>query len=294
MTTELTITPDLAASAMRGLMSKGIEQAERTMLAHEQTDCPVVHHFGPGIYIRELRMKAGIFAIGHRQRQQHMNVLLKGRVLMLQSDGTTVEVAAPMTFVGQPGRKMGYVLEDVVWQNIYATDITDVPTLETMFLDKSAAWEEADVARARAAHPKYHVDREDFHAVLDEYGFDSTTVWQQSNNTSDQRGMPFGAWKFKTGHSPIHGIGVFMTSDAPAGYVVGPARLEGLRTPLGRYTNHSATPNARMELLPNGDIQLVLTRPVQGCLGGEDGEEVTIDYRQALSLSGIRPKGEPV
>lgn len=285
------ISKDLAASAMRGLMSKGIENAERAMLAREQAECPVTHHFGPGIYIRELRMKAGIFAIGHRQKHQHMNALIKGKVLMLQNDGSTVEVCAPLTFVGQPGRKMGYVLEDVVWQNIYATDVRDVDILESMFLDKSMAWEEADLLRAQVAHAAQQVVREDFHKMLSEYGIPASTVRDQSENTADQTSMPFGAWQFKTSPSPIHGTGVFLTADAPAGYVVGPARVNGLRTPLGRYTNHSPTPNARMELLPNGDIQLVLARDAQGCKGGENGEEVTIDYRQALSLSGIQPKG---
>lgn len=215
MTNELTITPDLAASAMRGLMSKGIDNAERAMMAHEQADCPVTHHFGPGIYIRELRMKAGIFAIGHRQKHQHMNVLIKGRVLMMQNDGSTVEVAAPLTFVGQPGRKMGYVLEDVVWQNIYATDVRDIDILEGMFLDKSMAYEEAEVLRAQAAHATQQAVREDFHRMLDEYGISASVVRQQSENVSDQTPMPLGSWQFKAGQSPIHGVGIFLTADLP-------------------------------------------------------------------------------
>lgn len=286
------VSKNLAASTMRGLMSKGVEEAERVMLSFEQAECPVTHHFGPGIYIRELRMKAGTFAIGHRQKHQHMNVLLKGKVLMLQNDGTTTEVYAPMTFVGQPGRKMGYVLEDVVWQNIYATKVQDVPTLEDMFLDKSDAWAQDDNLKARMAQVVHEVDRNDYEDMLAEYGLDPGTVWQQSNNPKDQIPMPFGSWCFKTDFSPIHGTGVFATTTLAEGSVVGPARMSGMRTPLGRYTNHSRNPNARMELLPNGDIYLVLLRGVCGCNGGENGEELTIDYRQALSLSGIKPKGE--
>ncbi|TXH43177.1 MAG: SET domain-containing protein-lysine N-methyltransferase [Desulfurellales bacterium] len=287
----LVITTDLAASAMRGLMSKGVEHAERTMLQHEQVSCPVTHYFGPGIYIRELRMSAGVLAIGHRQKCEHMNVLIKGRVLMLQNDGSTTEMSAPATFVGQPGRKMGWVLEDVVWQNVYATDVRDINTLESMFLDKSDAWGEVDVLKAQAAHAAHQATREDFQSMLAEYGISAETVWSQSLNESDQIDMPMGSWQFKTDASPIHGSGVFATTDAPAESVVGPARISGKRTPLGRYTNHSPTPNARMELLPNGDVQLVLTQPVRGCRGGENGDEVTIDYRQALSLSGVYPKG---
>jgi hypothetical protein len=286
----LVITKESAALALRELAVGGVDQAENAMLSHEQADCPVVHRFGPGVYIRELRMAAGVLAVGHRQKQQHMNVLIKGRVLMLQEDGSTAEIAAPLTFVGQPGRKMGYVLEDVIWQNIYATDVTDVPTLESMFLDKSQAWEETAVVRARAAHAQATSARDDFHRMLDEYDISAGTVHEQSVSLLDQTPMPFGAWLFKTGHSPIHGTGIFMTADAEAGYVVGPARVYGMRTPLGRYTNHSHTPNARMDALPNGDIRLVLIKAVRGCRGGEDGEEVTIDYRQALSLSGVTSK----
>ena len=36
----------------------------------------------------------------------------------------------------------GYILKDMVWQNIYATDETDVEKLEAMFLDKSQTWQE--------------------------------------------------------------------------------------------------------------------------------------------------------
>ena len=71
------------------------------------------------------------------------------------------------------------------------------------------------------------------------------------------------------------------------GAVIAPARIAGKRTPAGRYTNHSAKPNAVMVQLPSGDIDLVASRHISGCAGGQLGEEITIDYRQALRLSGI-------
>jgi hypothetical protein len=238
----------LITETMHQLTAKGIESAEVAMLSMEQAPCPVNHYFGPGIYIREVSMSAGLFAIGHRQTQEHVNIMLKGRVLMLQEDGSTTELAAPLMFTGKPGRKMGYILEDVVWQNIYATDERDVQVLESMFLD---------------------------------------TVQEQSENIADQCPMPQGSWKVKTGQSPIQGTGIFLTADAEEDEVLGPARIMGLRTPLGRYTNHSPNPNACMVLRYNGDIDLVTLRAVKGCAGGSDGDEVTIDYRQALSLSGV-------
>jgi hypothetical protein len=118
---------------------EGIEQVEAAMLNLPQVDCPVAHHFGPGIYIREVTMPSGIFAIGHLQKYPQLNVMLAGKVLM-EKDGEMQVMSAPLIFVGEPGRKVGYVLETCVWQNIYATEETDIDKLEDMFLDKSETW----------------------------------------------------------------------------------------------------------------------------------------------------------
>jgi hypothetical protein len=277
---------------LRGLSVLGVDAAEECLLQQEQVSCPVVHHFGPGIYIREVHMPAGAFAIGHRQKFEHVNVLLKGRVMMVNADGTTIELAAPLMFVGKPGRKVGYIMEDMVWQNIYATEERDIEKLEATFLDKSQAWEHYSKAHALSLAAAKEADRVDFELMLSQVGFSKETADEQSFNTSDQIPMPAGSWKVKTGASPIHGTGIFLTSDVESGEILGPALIDGMRTPLGRYTNHSATPNARMEMLDNGDIQLVTTRKINGCSGGLDGEEVVVDYRQVLSLAGIPCIGE--
>jgi hypothetical protein len=285
----------LAGQAMRSMVVNGIGAAEESMLAQEQAPCPVNHYFGPGIYIREVSMGAGLFAIGHKQTKEHVNIMLKGRVLMLNEDGSTAELVAPLMFTGKPGRKMGYILEDVVWQNIYATEERDVQVLESMFLDKSPVWQELNDRRLKSQRADHVADRDDFQRMLNESGFTAHTVQQPSENPDDQCYMPQGAWKVKAGDSPIQGKGIFLTADAATGEVLGPARINGLRTPLGRFTNHSQKPNAKMVLLPNGDISLVTLHEVKGCVGGLDGDEVTIDYRQALLLSGITCStiGEP-
>jgi hypothetical protein len=84
--------------------------------------------------------------------------------------------------------------------------------------------------------------------------------------------------------SPIEGKGLFITSGVEKGEIICPGRIGGMRTPAGRFANHSATPNAIMVPHQNGDIDLVAIRRIEGCIGGGQGEEVTVDYRQALSL----------
>lgn len=265
-----------------------IEQVESHLLDMPQVECPVVHHFGPGIYIREVTLPAGTLAIGHAQRFDHLNVMLTGAVAMVGDDGKTKVLRAPMIFVGKPGRKLGYVLETCIWQNIYATEERDIDKLEETFLDKSATWQaHAEAAKQLEAYRRRE-DREDFDLVVRQAGFTPAAVRAQSENPHDQIRMPSGfAPKFTVRDSAIEGKGVFLSAPADENEVIAPARIDGMRTPAGRYANHSKTPNARFVKDEGGDIWLVATRRISGCSGGSQGEEVTVDYRQALALSGI-------
>ncbi len=272
-----------------------IEQVESHLLDLPQVECPVVHHFGPGIYIREVTLPAGTLAIGHAQRFEHLNIMLTGAVAMVGDDGQTKVLRAPMIFVGKPGRKLGYVLETCIWQNVYATDERDIDKLESMFLDKSATWQAHNEAAKQLETYHRREDREDFDLVVKLSGFTHETVRAQSENPHDQIVMPegFGA-KLTIRPSAIEGLGVFLSAPAEADEVLAPARVLGHRTPAGRYTNHSKTPNAKFVKDQSGDIWLVATRRITGCAGGSQGEEVTVDYRQALALSGINLiEGEP-
>lgn len=272
-----------------------IERVEYRLLDLPQVECPVVHHFGPGIYIREVTLPAGTLAIGHAQRFEHLNIMLTGAVAMVGDDGQTKVLRAPMIFVGKPGRKLGYVLETCIWQNVYATDERDIDKLESMFLDKSATWQ----AHAEAAKQleTYHRrdDCEDFDLVVRMSGFTHETARAQSENPHDQIKMPEGfAPKFTVRDSAIEGKGVFLSAPVDADEVIAPARIDGFRTPAGRYTNHAKNPNAKFVKDQSGDIWLVALRRIAGCAGGSQGEEVTVDYRQALALSGINLiEGEP-
>jgi hypothetical protein len=261
-----------------------VQTLEAVFLEQPQVDCPVVHRFGPSIYIREVSIPAGTLSIGHRQTTTHLNVMLAGRVIMISEDGFKTEIAAPQTFVASPGRKIGYILEDMVWQNIYATDETDVEKLEAMFLDKSQTWQEHQKNQQLLLSFDHSEDVADYYAAIDEYGFNQETVQQQVQNLDDQCDFPLGGYKIMVAPSKIDGKGLFATGNIENNEIIAPARINGLRTPAGRFTNHSKNPNAKMILLDNGDINLVAAMFIDGCKGGNLGNEITIDYRQALSL----------
>lgn len=262
-----------------------VADLEKEMLEMPQADCPVAHHFGPGIYIREVTLPAGIFAVGHAQRYEHLNIMLTGKVAIVD-DGVVRVLEAPMIFTGKPGRKVGYVLETCVWQNVYATNETDIDTLEAHYLDKSETWQVFDKEQSEIAKALRQSDRDDFENVLKESGFDAETVRQQSENKSDQIDMPA---PFKAvaqvRDSDIEGKGLFLSWHTPAGQIIAPARIEGKRTPAGRYVNHSKNPNCKYIADDKGDIYLVAIKDIEGCKGGSKGEELTVDYRQALTLN---------
>ena len=261
-----------------------IDALERDFLQQEQVDCPVVHRFGPGVYIREVHMPAGAFIIGHRHKTTHLNVMLTGRLGLLNDDGTETELVAPQTFVAQPGRKAAYIYEDVIWQNIHATDETDVAKLEDLFLDKSPAFLDHIAALARPSG-NYSEDNEDFLVAAADSGFDPLTVRETCERTDDQMPFPQGDYKVMVSASPIDGSGLFATGDIADNELIAPGRINGLRTPAARYINHSKHPNAVMVQSDSGDTYVFALRSIRGCRGGELGEEITVDYRQALPIA---------
>lgn len=265
-----------------------MEKPEQMLLQMPQVDCSVVHHFGPGVCIREVFMPAGTLAIGHKQKFDHLNVMLRGKVMIVKDDGSTQTLTAPMIFTGKAGRKVGYVLEDMVWQNIYATELKDVDAIENLFIEKSDEWTQDQQAKLAVEKLARIGDREDYFKLLEDCGIPHELARQQSEDETDQKWVD--SQTTRVAESPIEGKGLFLTSPVKSGDVICAARIDGYRTQAGRFTNHSANPNAKMVKLPNGNIDLVALSDLEGCKGGSMGTEITIDYRQALALSGIEFK----
>lgn len=257
---------------------------ETELLKQPQASCPVVHRFGPGIYIRELHMSAGTMAVGKLQKYEHTNILLKGKVLMFNENGTTNILEAPLFFVGKAGRKVGLVLEDMVWQNIYATEETDIDKLEEMFMENSEAGKEHAIAQIAYGKIEAQNDNDDYQMLLEEIGMTEEQVQRQVQIVEDL--IDFDTPNtLRLADSYIHGKGIFTTAPIFKDEWIAKARIDGKRTPAGRYTNHSAVPNCTLVIDENSDIWLKALEDIDGCMGGSKGTELTIDYREALKLN---------
>lgn len=249
-------------SSLHAAMAQGnVEALEASMLEQPQVSCGVVHRFGPGIYMREVTIPADTFAIGHHQNFEHMNVLLKGRVSIINDDGGLTELVAPMIFVGKPGRKIGYIHEDMVWMNVYSTHETDVDKLEAHFVTKSTTWELSEASRTLLIGVQ-NEEKDDFLCPL-----------------------PYGNYKVKLAKNTQGSRSFFATADIAEGEVIAPASIGGQPTIEADYSALSI-PNA--VLVKHGDdFDIVAMLPISGCKGGRNGDEVVIAAPMPLIKGGL-------
>jgi hypothetical protein len=121
---------------------------------------------------------------------------------------------------------------------------------------------------------------DDYQLFLNEYGLTEEYVRSMSENTHDIAREVEILDSIYIDKSSIEGLGLFSKFDTKAGFFICPARINGFRTLAGRYTNHSATPNAIFTAMENDDLGLLAIKLISS------GEEITIDYRQAMEING--------
>ena len=143
-----------------------------------------------------------------------------------------------------------------------------------------------DVTPALAAERQAHAvvrEREDFGRFLAEAGLAHDQVQAATHNETDQIPMPAGFDHLTVQPSAIHGQGLFTSREIHPGEVIGPVRISDMRTPLGRYPNHSPWPNVAFRRREGHDLEAVALCRIPA------GAELVNDYRQALALLGAEP-----
>lgn len=102
-----------------------------------QVECPVKHHFAPGVYIREIFMPEDSYVIGKIHSTEHFNIILSGRVSVFTTDGWN-DYKAGDTFVSKAGvQKVVYMHTDCSWQTVHVTNETDIKAIEKQVIVES-------------------------------------------------------------------------------------------------------------------------------------------------------------
>lgn len=112
-----------------------VDRLEASMLELPQVECPVRHHFAPGIYAREISIPAGTVVVGVVHKTDNLIIVSKGRLQVVTPDGTT-EVRAGDTLMCKAGAKNCVLaLEDARWTNVLPNpgNLTDTGALVELF-----------------------------------------------------------------------------------------------------------------------------------------------------------------
>jgi len=113
-----------------GPMLGAICQLQKAMLEMPQADLETKHHFGPGVYARELIVPAGSLIIGKTHSKEHLIIVANGDMTIVTEHGRQ-RVCGPAVFTSPAGvKRAGYAHEDTTVITIHPTNETDVDKIE--------------------------------------------------------------------------------------------------------------------------------------------------------------------
>ncbi len=270
-------------------LTQQIEVFEQEAAQHPQMHCPVRHYLAGGIYAREITIPAGICLTGAVHRHEHLCTVSQGRLLVTTNEGVQ-ELAAPATIISKPGAKRaGYALETTVWTTYHLVgDRTDLDEITKEILECTREELLGGENNIQTKTLRLLEDRRDYQKFLREYGLTDERVKAISHNRSDHVDVKLSGVEIKA--SPIEGMGMFATRAYIPGSQIIAARIGTCRTLAGRLINHSCKANVVFVPLADGSLMVTAIRQIKR------GEELTVDYRQVLSVNdiGLKPIEELV
>ena len=275
--------PDSTAVVTPELMRQKVVALQDELLQMPQADIVTTHTFLPGVYERKITVPPWTVLTGAAHKTGYRVRLEKGTIAV-NRDTEVVVLTAPCEFDAKAGeQRAGRVFEDeVVWVDVYDNpdDCQDIPTLE----DRLYVVPECGLGDTRR-QLAIESAQTDYQLFLEQLGVDQPTMDAIVTIESDLIDMPEGH-DVELKASPVHGIGMFATRYFFAGEVICPGRLDGKRTPAGRYINHSHDAN----VIPHkfgDDIYAIALKDIP--VGGE----LFVDYRASMQVNfGLYLSGE--
>ena len=262
-------------------MSGKVQALEAELLKMPQADIITEHTFFPGVYERKITIPAWTVLTGAAHKTDYHVRLEKGTIAVNTDDGIKT-FTAPFDFPAKAGmQRAGRVFEEeVVWVDVYPNldNCTDLAILE----DRLYVVPECGLADSRTEEQKAKID---FGAFLHQMKMTQDEMDKIVHIESDLMDMPEGV-DVELRDSSIHGKGLFATRNFEAGETVCPGRLNGRRTPGGRFINHS--PNCNVKPKKEGDdIYAIAARKISA------GDELLVDYRASMRVNfGLVLQGE--
>jgi hypothetical protein len=114
-----------------------ILELEAQMRNMPQIDCPLQHHYAPGLYAREILLPKGSLVVGKIHKHAHINTISRGHVTVYTEFGES-DLIGPTTFTSKVGTKRVVLAhEDTIWTTYHVTEETDLDKIEEHVIAKS-------------------------------------------------------------------------------------------------------------------------------------------------------------
>ena len=106
-----------------------VNRLEAEISKWPQAQCPVWHHFAPGLYARQMLIPAGVVLTGAIHRTEHL-CIVSGDIDVTTDDGVRRITAQQLVITSKPGTKRaGFARRDTYWTTVHATEETDLDRL---------------------------------------------------------------------------------------------------------------------------------------------------------------------
>ena len=260
-----------------------IVNLQNELLKMPQSDIVTEHTFLPGIYERKITIPPWTVLTGAEHKTGYKVRLEKGTIAVNVEDTVKI-LMAPMEFEAKAGaQRVGRVFEEeVVWVDVYENpdNCQNLTILENrLYLVPDCGLGENRVAL------EINNAQADYKLFLDQIGLNQAEMDKIVRNESDVIDMPNNVY-VELRDSKIHGKGLFVTKSFKKGEIVCPGRLNGKRTPGGRFINHSYDSNI-LPIKVGDDIYAMAVRDIY------ENEELLVDYRSSMRINfGIKLQGE--
>lgn len=259
---------------LQDALANNVVIVERELLKMPQADIKTTHKFSPGLYERTINIPPWTVLTGAMHKRPY-KVRLESGTIAVNTDNGARMITAPCEFEANAGMKrIGRVFDaPVIWTDIFDNpdDCRDIAMLE------AREYEIPECGLGENRMKLAFNDRDDYALFLTQIGLNQDQMDEIVKNDSDLIDMPDG-FDVELKDSDINGKGLFATRQFQCGELICPGRIDGKRTPAGRYINHSQNPNAE-PIKFGDDINAIAIRNINL------GDEILVDYRASMKVN---------
>ena len=127
-----------------------MDEIDDAVLTQPQVEMPLKHIFTPGLYTRQILMRAGTLATTRIHLTEHPFIVSMGVASVWSHETGWVKISAPHLGITKPGtRRVIFAHEDTVWTTFHVTDKTDPDEIAREVTYTGGKFSELGTAAAR-------------------------------------------------------------------------------------------------------------------------------------------------